>query len=236
VRRAAVLALLALAALTGCATAVRSGVTDIKQDSAVLRAVAYSDRQEEGQAQFLWGTSPSLGSGNTVRVDFFANQGVPTQTKADNLQPETTYYWRVCARDRQSQGCSDVASFTTTPVTEDTVRGGGTTGHGGQELFFDARSGASGESPSGFVIDGPNGVRYPVACVHVAGNRANVGISTPGGAGSLYTVEDNGPGTEDELNVQSLAAPPTSCPAPDGPTSPQNEDFAADVRVVDALP
>ena len=73
------------------------------------------------------------------------------------------------------------------------------------EATVDARSGPSGENPTGTFIHSPNGFPslYTVACLHVTDNTAIVGVnySGPPTAGLLFRVTD--------ASVDSFSPPPT---------------------------
>jgi hypothetical protein len=118
--------------------------------------------------------------------------------------------------------------------------------------FFDARSGAAGEDPSGtvtlqsgrFVVD-----RGTVTCLAVNGNRASIGVSFTGAGfvpprGEVIFVDDLGGEGEDRIANQVFVAPstgPTICPTelpagvtrPLGPTYP-DPLFDGNVVITDA--
>jgi hypothetical protein len=90
-------------------------------------------------------------------------------------------------------------------------------------VTFDARSGPSGENPSGHASAGVRStyaVSGPVTCLWVSGNRATIGFAVeeglfpPGHGGHFIFVEDNGsPGAGRDLaNDVPLSYPPTVCP------------------------
>ena len=107
------------------------------------------------------------------------------------------------------------------------------------EATLDARSGPSGENPTGTFIHSPNGFPslYTVACLHVTGNTAVVGInySGPPEAGLLFQVVD--------ASVDSFSPPPTidtqvgagDCTGPVNFLSPLPV-VAGDIVVHDARP
>lgn len=133
----------------------------------------------------------------------------------------------------------------------DSVVGQGRTGPAGSFSYIgfdiEARSGPSGEGPSGhvaleFALAGfpPGVLEGPVSCLSVSGNDAVVGfdlgpLSTI--SGILVEVEDNGPpGSDppDTLNP-SPVDDPSSC-TPPGLPSPPFEVVEGDVTVTDAPP
>lgn len=90
------------------------------------------------------------------------------------------------------------------------------------KTIIDARSGPSGENPSGQVVHelipgGPSS-SDPVTCLNVDGNRATVAahLSFFGGA-YVFGVEDNGAGGQDRLVAEQVPVAPTQCPAPAPP-------------------
>jgi len=103
-------------------------------------------------------------------------------------------------------------------------------------LTIDARSGPSGESPSGFAETQFSGGQVPVTCLAVAGNRAVLGLDL--GADTIFIlIEDNG-STGDVFAASISEADPAVCPAPSGftPTlGPSGLDFG-DYVVVDDPP
>jgi hypothetical protein len=90
------------------------------------------------------------------------------------------------------------------------------------QFTFDARSGPSGENPTGTVH--PDAFLadlglLEVSCLGVSGNRATVIVKAPpntsGIAGLEISVEDNGPGPgQDRLDWHPISALPSDCPAP----------------------
>ena len=103
-------------------------------------------------------------------------------------------------------------------------------------LTVDARSGPSGESPSGFGETQFSGGQVPVTCLAVAGNRAVLGLDL--GADTIFIlIVDNG-FTGDVFAASISEADPAVCPAPSGFTStlgPSGLDFG-DYIVVDDPP
>jgi hypothetical protein len=118
--------------------------------------------------------------------------------------------------------------------------GDSVTGSGTASVFsfvLDARSGPSGENPTGRAEVSLTTVpsvfaRGPVTCLAVQGNRAVIGIANePGsvGAGTLIEVTDD----PDTLVFTVTAAPPTTCSDVDGEPSPVE---SGDITIVDAPP
>ena len=80
------------------------------------------------------------------------------------------------------------------------------TGAFGFEAILDARSGPSGENPVGTFVHSPNGFPslYSVACLHVTGNTAIVGVNFHGplvDSGFLFRLVD--------ASLDTYSAPPT---------------------------
>jgi hypothetical protein len=107
------------------------------------------------------------------------------------------------------------------------------------EATVDARSGPSGENPVGTFVHSPNGFPslYSVACLHVTGNTAIVGINYSGApdAGLLFRVVD--------ASVDTFSPPPTigtqvgphDCTGPVSFLSPLPV-IAGDIVIHDARP
>jgi hypothetical protein len=107
-------------------------------------------------------------------------------------------------------------------ATQDSVTGGGRIV--GASFGVDARSGPSGENPTGtaFVASSVFRLRAegPVTCLNVTGNRAVVGFANTlgdgfAGVGGFIEVTD---GTPDTVTLTRIASgePPTVCPPPLG--------------------
>jgi hypothetical protein len=109
---------------------------------------------------------------------------------------------------------------------------------------FDARSGPQGENPGGSVTVESRGlvVGGPVTCLTVTGNRATIGFENVGDApfrGAFLFVEDNGtPGAgRDNIQTgQTLAAPPSVCPANTVVYGPEDTIEFGEITVHDAQP
>ena len=90
-----------------------------------------------------------------------------------------------------------------------------------ESFVFDARSGPSGENPSGSVawVDRVLFMGGPVTCLNVTGNRATIGFQNqedgaPVLNGGFLFVEDNGtPGAgRDNVRATLVPAAPAVCP------------------------
>jgi hypothetical protein len=86
-----------------------------------LRGNAGSSRTETGSWWFEWGRTANLGHATSpAAIDFKAGESRFVSYNLNNRDPDTTYYWRLCADDQDPQhpepGCSSVESFTTDPA------------------------------------------------------------------------------------------------------------------------
>jgi hypothetical protein len=131
-RKAAVAVGLTLVCLTGCASARVQFVSYIDDAGAQLRGYVGSSRTETGSYWFEWGRTPQLGHESAhTPIAFVAGESTFELFNLNNRDPETTYYWRLCADDQDpahpDPGCSDVDSFTTTaaPAGKALTVGGG---------------------------------------------------------------------------------------------------------------
>jgi hypothetical protein len=121
-RAAVVAVVLGVIALTGCAGAQRHDlVSYIDEDGAQLQGRLFSSRTEIGKYWFEWGRTTALGKRTPdFAVDFVAGELQTVLYDLNQLQPATTYHWRVCADDSDPDhpdpGCSDIGSFPTSPV------------------------------------------------------------------------------------------------------------------------
>jgi hypothetical protein len=112
---------------------------------------------------------------------------------------------------------------------EDSVTGTGTSSFCNGDFVIDARSGPSGENPTGQVTCGTffNG---PVTCLNVQGNVALLTIQTNQFGSVALRVIDNGGGPADSVE----AFPGTGCPQPQGTYVPVG--FSGAIVIVDAPP
>ena len=128
----------------------------------------------------------------------------------DGLEPATTYQFAVCAEDSENSGdpfCSPAQTFTTDPdSTRDTVTGRAGQFCGGFCVSIDARSGPSGEDPTGTIgwhTGGGLGDDWSgdVTCLSVTGSSAVIGFSgvhlrlriRAVGAGLVQVTDNGGP-------------------------------------------
>jgi hypothetical protein len=103
---------------------------------------------------------------------------------------------------------------------QDSVTGGGLIV--GASFGVDARSGPSGENPTGTAIVRSSpilGLRAegPVTCLNVTGNRAVIGFANTlgdaiSGVGGFIEVTDDTPDTVTFRRIDSPGEPPTVCP------------------------
>ena len=145
-RKAAAAGIVGIALLTGCAGAQVQFTSYIDDAGGQLRGHVVSTRTETGSYWFEWGRTPALGKQSAVRaVDFVAGERKFVDYNLNNREPDTTYYWRLCAEDQDPQqsapGCSELDSFTTNP----TPPGRALTVGGGWWPFHNARDGSLNE-------------------------------------------------------------------------------------------
>jgi hypothetical protein len=112
--------------------------------------------------------------------------------------------------------------------TQDSVTGTGQSSSCGGAVEVDARSGPSGENPSGFVNCGTL-FSGPVSCLNVQGNVALLNVESSTFGRVAVRITDNGPGGVDLLD----GLPGTGCPQPG---SYIGLSFVGDLVVVDAQP
>jgi hypothetical protein len=108
---------------------------------------------------------------------------------------------------------------------------------------FNARSGPSGESPTGTVridvelLEPGNFLTFDTArvtCLNVTDNRATIGTQSQFGFGVLHFVEDNDGAGQDRHAVLLPGEVPTVCPA--NPSADPAPIFGGDITVHDAVP
>ena len=124
----------------------------------------------------------------------------------------------------------------------DSVTGSGTVNPGGVTFSFDARSGPSGENPTGTASIGvePNFFRGAVTCLVVSGNTARFAIGQDGqdpfSGGVEFQATDNaGAGLADTLAVLiQLRGVPDCSPLPADVTAAPIS--TGDIAVVDVQP
>jgi hypothetical protein len=124
-------------------------------------------------------------------------------------------WWTPTAHGEVPTGDSVVGQGLTGPNPDGSIRSIG--------FDIDARSGPSGEAPTGHValevaafFYPPAVIQGPVRCVSVSGNGALVGFESPTNPGVIVQLEDNGPpGSHppDTLGF-ALVDDPTSCALP----------------------
>ena len=120
-RKLASAGLVGLVLLTGCAGASIQGASYVDDAGAQLRGNVMSTRTEAGSWWVEWGRSTRLGhSSPHGAINFNAGESQFVSYNLNNRDPETTYYWRLCADDQDPEhtepGCSSIESFTTSPA------------------------------------------------------------------------------------------------------------------------
>lgn len=96
--------------------AVSSGeATAITHNSATLHGTVENvGENDDYTCGFYWSSTPTVGAENGTFISSTVNNGVTFSAQLDNLQPETTYYYRACATVNGEALLSDnTQSFTT---------------------------------------------------------------------------------------------------------------------------
>jgi len=123
-RRRAVLVLAAVAALAvlvaGCSYGEATEATNVTDTSATLHGYVVSDNETQKTYWFEYGTTSLFGTKTPDRT-IPANTGSThlVEEEVSDLEPDTTYRFRLCARDTEGQehyGCLRFQRFTTDPA------------------------------------------------------------------------------------------------------------------------
>jgi hypothetical protein len=220
------LGLTSTAALAGCAIGFRGPTPDVSDRTAFIQGDVLSNRTEQGEAWFKWGTTSAYGNETDHgTVDFQAGVRQGYFGFLSALDHHTTYHFALCADDQEpgvGAFCSGDQTFTT---TGDDVTGDVTVLAGqGAVVSFDAESDYDGDDGRGSVTI-TNAGTSPVACLNITGERRfTVGIEQFGGA--VYTIifvdVPSSPGT---VATETTTTEPTVCPADPSPTTPTSLAF-----------
>lgn len=228
---------LAVMSLVGCQRGEVAGVTGISDVSATLHGTVHSD-DPTPTYWFEYDPSPEVVDG-TLRFESSSPRNrwgccgpmLTASTNVTGLEPETTYWYRLCIENGDGLGmCGAAGSFTTRepgdsvegeigiPVIPELGYGFGVT--------VSARSAADGSDPTGQVSRTPGSYyfRWPdngtVTCMRVVGNRASIGFVATDYIGhgepdvaQVVFVEDNGP-SGDRFGHQIVDEAPLECPDP----------------------
>jgi hypothetical protein len=228
---------------SGCAIGFRVPATDVGTNSVTLNGYVGSNRSEQGEWWFRYGTTTSLGSETPKRTIQFTELTRHDVTEPlAGLTPSTDYHYVLCADDQEpgvGEFCSALQSFRTfADATSDSLVVSGNAAGGFDNIDIDVSSGPSGENPTGHVAaDTPVGhlQSSSISCLSVVGRRATVsGPLDPNPSGYpafSVTVTDNGPpGPDaDTFNAQPLQSP--SCSSSGGTGG---NLFSGDAVVTDA--
>jgi hypothetical protein len=225
---AAALGLTATTALAGCAIGFRGPAPDVSDRTAFIQGDVLSNRTEQGEAWFKWGTTTAYGQETdhgTVEFQAGVRQGY--FGFLSGLDHHTTYHFALCADDQEpgvGAFCSGDQTFTTSgdDVTGDVavLTGQGFLVSFAAESYYDATDGR------GSVTIAPGGSN-PVTCLNITGERRfTVGISQLGGAvfSLLFVDVSSSAGT---VTTETTTTEPTVCPADPSPISPVAPAFPA---------
>jgi hypothetical protein len=189
-RRWAAAAVVSLVGCTGCYGSTEPA-TNVTQDSARLNAHGTANN---GPATSYFEYEPANGTGfrrSSAYRAWPAGASGPFSEQVDGLLPATPYHFRLCGFDQGSGSatCAQWRRLTTVKPPGDGVEARFYAQPGpprAVEISVSARSGPSGEHPSGS-ISTPDYTGF-VTCVRVVGNRAAV-VSV----GQTSTENDPGP-------------------------------------------
>jgi hypothetical protein len=246
-----VLAITGACVLSACGFGVTLPAGVVSDTTAEVNGRVHNTVAETTEYWYEYGQTTEYGQSSPHRTVSIASpsSSVLRSVRLTDLDEDTTYHYRICARGADGVGsCGSDRAFTTTK-RRDSVVGSGTVfvipefdlGFGASSS---ASSGPDGESPiEGSAALSP-GTFFnlpdfgPATCLRVDGNRAAIGFVydqqfDPGRGPIPRTlfVEDNGP-TGDRIEFSGLAAPHTMCPDPNVATFPP---FDLGYRVVPAI-
>jgi hypothetical protein len=169
--------------LSGCAIGFRVPATDITATSATLNGYVGSNRSEQGEWFFKYGTTEDFGSETPHRsIQFTELTRHDVSEPVSGLEPRTVYHYVLCADDQEpgvDAFCSAPQTLRTfDDATSDSVVVTG--GRAGQltNTEINVTSGPAGENPTGqLAADSPYGhlVASGITCFSVSANRANIG-------------------------------------------------------------
>jgi hypothetical protein len=211
-----VLALVPLAlVVSGCALGEPLDPTDPTETSITLNANIYSSFDGDMDYWFRYG-EPGQPAGwtetNRETLRIVDREPHPVSQTIDELDPDTSYGWQVCAADFEEdpprEVCSKQQRFGT--IGDEVLVLAGPPGSGTVTLIVSARSGPDGENPDGFVQpNGPADPQHDVTCLRTDGSHAVVGYSE-GFIQLDSNGSDGGSVTFEELEGRD----PAACPAP----------------------
>jgi hypothetical protein len=208
---------------SSCAVGVRQPATAISETSATLNGTVLSTTGGQGSFYIEYGTTPARAERTPTRmIDFTAGAIHQVSEPVNGLTAEGIYHYAVCAEDGENPGdpfCSREQRFVATD--RDFVSAHGCWVCQFVEFDVEARSGPSGENPSGqgslFLRSQLELFQGNITCLTVTANKATIGLSdAPFNQHARLYVQDNGSPApfRDFVGWERLAAPPTSCPTP----------------------
>jgi hypothetical protein len=195
-------------ALAGCVGSTEPA-TNVEATRATLNARGTASNGPAYSSFEYWPTGASELARNSQTRSWPAGASGPFSETVERLAAATSYSFRVCGRDQQSQTdfvCAQTRTFTTLPPVEDAAHGSyfhpGSTG-----LRIDATSGPSGEQPRGSVhYSSGGGPSSPfvsfdgfVTCLAVNGDRAAIGA-----VGREFRTGIPGGGTRDATVILTV--------------------------------
>jgi hypothetical protein len=236
-------ALVGVVFLTGC-YAQTQPATDVGSETATLRAHGTADH---GQAEswFEYEVSGRVGDPQqTGQLTWPGGASGPIIQKVTDLSAGTSYSFRICGTDVQTDPvCAQTKTFTTKPPTEDVAHGGWWSGCC-NSFGVNARSGPGGENPTGSMNLRAGNSFDPVSrsfggtvtCLEVDGRQAVIGAvgqvttSPPGTSNpaTLLALVVDGVTAADEFEVGEIVSgstPPNCATATFGSPSEAQDWF-----------
>jgi hypothetical protein len=224
--------------LASCGFGTTGAADEITPISAHLHGTAGNTVAGYTQVRFEYGPTTDYGSAayDTTYIGT-AGGSHDVWVPIGGLTDETTYHYRICARDAAADSggagtCGADATFTT--PAGDYVQGGGlvntisiwpvppfTISVGGTMQASSTPDGANATGEGRVMPSTAIPVSHDVGsvtCLTVVGNRAAIGLSIPDLSPNPFHrdvvfIEDNGP-TGDRWDAEPLTGPGTTCPTP----------------------
>ena len=179
--------------------------TGVGEDTAVLHGQGTADKGAATSYFEYWATgdpAPDYPRPRTPTRTWPSGARGPISEKVSDLLVASQYSYRLCGQDQSTPTvCAQVRTFTTATPTGDYVKG--SLSFAGAQippnpippfvLRFNARSGATGQSPKGTVTDvNRDGSRFVrrVTCLRATGGEATVGVVAEAGGAMLFGVRN----------------------------------------------